>query len=256
MLKYELVDNQKQDWVVFVHGIAGSTLTWKKQVDDFSEKYNLLLLDLPGHGSNADNTIKKVDINKLNNGIKDTLDHVGIQKAHFVGMSLGTIVIASFATTYPQYIKSIVFGGAALAVNGIYRGCVRFVNGAKRILPYESMYKFFAWFMMPKQNHKKSRQIFIREAKKLDRKTMLAWIEYLTIALKPKAMIEKMAKLKLKVMFISGDEDHCFIGGTKTVIGLLKKANCHIIKHCGHICTIERAKEFNEYALKYIEAVA
>ena len=60
MLKYEIVNNQKQDWVVFVHGIAGSTLTWKKQVDDFSKQYNLLLLDLPGHGKNADNIIKKV----------------------------------------------------------------------------------------------------------------------------------------------------------------------------------------------------
>ena len=78
MLKYEIVDNAKEDWVVFVHGIAGSTLTWKKQVDDFSEKDNLLLLDLPGHGSNADNTIYKVDINKLNNGIKDTLSYFSL----------------------------------------------------------------------------------------------------------------------------------------------------------------------------------
>ena len=256
MLKYEIVNNQKQDWVVFVHGIAGSTLTWKKQVDDFSKQYNLLLLDLPGHGKNADNIIKKVDINKLNNGIKDTLDHVGIKKAHFIGMSLGTIVIASFATTYPQYIKSIVFGGAALAISGIYNGCVRFVNNAKRILPYKGMYKFFAWFMMPRKNHAKSRKIFLREAVKLNKKTMLAWIEYLTLALHPKALIEKMAKLKLKVMFISGDEDHCFIGGTKNILKNLKTAKCHIIKHCGHICTIERAKEFNEYALEYIGAVA
>ena len=256
MLKYEIVDNNKIDWVVFVHGIAGSTLTWKKQIEDFSKKYNLLLLDLPGHGSNADNIIKKVDINKLNNGIKETLDHIGIKKAHFVGMSLGTIVIASFATTFPEYIKSIVFGGAAIAVNGIYRGCIRFVNGAKKILPYKGMYKFFAWFMMPRKNHKKSRQIFVREAEKLDKKTMLAWIDYLKLALKSKPLIEKMAKLKLKVMFISGDEDHCFIGGTKGALQRFKKAKCHIIKKCGHICTIERAKEFNEYALEYIGAAA
>ncbi|MBQ2403904.1 MAG: hypothetical protein II280_00670, partial [Lachnospiraceae bacterium] len=73
MLKYEIIDNQKEEWVVFVHGIGGSTKTWGKQIEAFSEQYNLLLLDLPGHGLNADNVIYKVDADKLHNGIKDTL---------------------------------------------------------------------------------------------------------------------------------------------------------------------------------------
>lgn len=256
MLKYEIIDNNKTDWVVFVHGIAGSTLTWKKQIDDFSQKYNLLLLDLPGHGQNADNVIKKVDINKLNDGIKETLDYVGVKKAHFIGMSLGTIVIASFATTYPKYIKSIVFGGAALALKGIYKYCIRVVNSAKRILPYKGMYKFLAWFLMPRKNHEKSRKIFLREAVKLDRKTMLAWIEYLKLSLHPQKLIDKMAELKLKIMFITGDEDHCFIGGTRNILKKLKNAKHHVIRHCGHVCTIERYQEFNKCALKYIGAIA
>ena len=50
MLNYEIYDNKKENWVVFLHGIGGSTLTWKKQIEAFSEKYNLLLLDLQGHG--------------------------------------------------------------------------------------------------------------------------------------------------------------------------------------------------------------
>ena len=65
MLKYEIIDNQKEEWVVFVHGIGGSTKTWGKQIEAFSEQYNLLLLDLPGHGLNADNVIYKVDADKL-----------------------------------------------------------------------------------------------------------------------------------------------------------------------------------------------
>ena len=65
MLKYELIDNQKEEWIVFVHGIGGSTKTWKKQIDDFSEHYNLLLLDLPGHGLHASKIIRKVDAQKL-----------------------------------------------------------------------------------------------------------------------------------------------------------------------------------------------
>ena len=44
LLKYEIVDNNKEDWVVFIHGIGGSTKTWKKQVESFSKKFNLLFI--------------------------------------------------------------------------------------------------------------------------------------------------------------------------------------------------------------------
>ena len=57
MLKYEIIDNKAEEWVVFIHGIGGSTKTWNKQIDAFSENYNLLLLDLPGHGLNANKII-------------------------------------------------------------------------------------------------------------------------------------------------------------------------------------------------------
>ena len=146
MLKYKIVDNQKTDWVVFIHGIAGSTLTWKKQIEAFSQKYNLLLLDLPGHGENANIIVKKVDIKELNSNIKEILDFVGIKKAHFVGLSLGTIVIASFAVSYPSYIKSIVFGGSVIMLNNFYKCIVKTLNKIKKTLPYKFMYNFFAWF--------------------------------------------------------------------------------------------------------------
>ena len=70
MLKYEIIDNHAEEWVVFVHGLGGSTETWKKQIDSFSARYNLLLLDLPGHGRNAEHTIHKVDTQKLHAGIR------------------------------------------------------------------------------------------------------------------------------------------------------------------------------------------
>ena len=38
-----------RDWVVFVHGAGGSSSIWYKQVRDFREHFNVLLIDLRGH---------------------------------------------------------------------------------------------------------------------------------------------------------------------------------------------------------------
>ena len=253
MLKYEAIDNQKEEWVVFVHGIGGSTKTWKKQIEEFSEDYNLLLLDLPGHGLNADKTIHKVDSQLLHDGIRETLDHLQIDSAHFVGLSLGTIVIANFAVAYPDYVKTIILGGSSLKLKGIYKGAVMFANAIKRIVPYEFLYKFFAWFMMPKKHHEKSRLIFLREVVKLKKETMFAWIEYLKHTYYPDQLLNKLNQLGKRILLISGDEDHCFIAGAKSIARRMKSFEIRIIEKCGHICSIEKWKSFNQIALGYLK---
>lgn len=253
MLTYELIDNQKEDWVVFVHGIGGSTRTWGKQIDAFSEHYNLLLLDLPGHGLNADNIIKKVDSEKLHTGIKDTMDFLNIECAHFVGLSLGTIVIANFAVHHPEYVKSIILGGASLKVSGLYKGAVILADKIKHFVPYKFLYKFFAWFLMPRKNHKKSRKIFLREVVKLNKKTMFAWIEYLQFTLSPENILARLDEVKKNILIISGDEDHCFLRDAKALVDKMKSVEINIIEKCGHVCSIEKSSIFNHMALDFLK---
>ena len=254
MLTYEIVDNQADEWVVFIHGLGGSTATWKKQIESFSENYNLLLLDLPGHGRNAEKRIYKVDTQKLHDGIRETLDHLHIERAHFVGLSLGTIVIANFAIHYPDYVETIILGGSTLKLSGIYKRALILANRIKRLVPYEFLYQFFAWFMMPRKSHKKSRAIFLREVVKLHKETLFAWMDYLMCTLNPEKMLSKLDFLGKKILFISGAEDHCFIRDAKSIARKMKSTEIRIIKKCGHVCSIENWKAFNRIALEYLSA--
>ena len=47
----------------------------------------------------------------------------------------------------------------------------------KHVLPNHILYKLFAHIIMPKSNHKESRLMFIKEAKKLDRKVFNQWFK-------------------------------------------------------------------------------
>ena len=251
MLHYEVHDNNKDNWVVFVHGIGGSTKTWKRQIDDFSAKYNLLLLDLHGHGKSESGG--KVSVAMVNDEIKEVMDYLGISKADFVGMSLGTLVIAQFAIRYPQYVGSIVLGGAVLKVEGIYKCGMWLANHIKHMLPSHMTYSMFANIVIPAKWHKKSRKIFLSESKKLTRESFLSWMEYLSVSLHPKDMVEKLKALKIKIFFISGDRDTCFIDGVKHIVDELKNSKLKILENCGHVCTIERSQDFNKEALLFFD---
>ena len=255
MLRFQKYNNGFSSWVVFIHGIAGSTKTWKKQVASFNEKYNLLLIDLPGHGENAEREVTEVNEDLLNDSIREVLDYNGIISANFVGLSLGTLVVASFAIAYPSYVQSITYGGAVLNMHGIYKGCMRIANGLKKVIPYKPMYHFLAWFMLPKKNHLLSRQIFLREAVKLQKQTMYAWISYLAHTMKEfslKQVAGKLSALHIRQFFISGDEDHCFLKGIRELHEKLSDSTMYVIEKCGHICSIEKWEEFNRKVMGFI----
>ena len=83
-------------WVVFVHGAGGSSAIWFRQLKAYKKEYNVLLLDLRGHGKSNNLVQNFVDnnysFNNVSKDIIDVLDHNNITSAHFVGISLGTML--------------------------------------------------------------------------------------------------------------------------------------------------------------------
>ena len=119
--KYISDNSNNREWITFVHGAGGSSTIWFKQIKYFSKKYNLLLLDLRGHGKSKTIPMnpfkKKYTFNSITSDILEVLDKENIKKSHFVGISLGTILIRNFAEKYPTRVLSLIMGGAILKLN-------------------------------------------------------------------------------------------------------------------------------------------
>ena len=88
-----LCKNKDAGWITFVHVAGGSSTIWFKQIKYFSKKYNLLLLDLRGHGKSKSIPInpfkKKYTFDSITNDILEVINAEKIKKSHFVGIPLG-----------------------------------------------------------------------------------------------------------------------------------------------------------------------
>ena len=83
-------------WVTFVHGAGGSSSIWYKQIRDFKSDYNVLLIDLRGHGKSKKpiyEKLKSYSFDTIGDEVIDVLDHLKITSTHWVGISLCTIII-------------------------------------------------------------------------------------------------------------------------------------------------------------------
>ncbi|MDP5093430.1 MAG: alpha/beta hydrolase, partial [Polaribacter sp.] len=182
MLNYYLYSHKtSKEWVTFVHGAGGSSSIWFKQVRDFKKRFNVLILDLRGHG-NSKPTLKdtfnpKYTFDSITNDIVEVIEHLQIEKSHFIGISLGTILIRNLAEKRPELVKSMIMGGAIIKLN--FRSQILMKLGVifKSVVPYMLLYKLFAFIIMPKKNHKKSRLLFVNEAKKLYQKEFIRWFK-------------------------------------------------------------------------------
>src|SRR5690606_29974025 len=130
---------------------------------------NVLLVDLRGHGkSKASYSQKELyQFEEIAYDVIRTMDFLQIKKAHFVGISLGCIVIRAIDNLAPGRAASIILGGAVVQFNKRINALVGLARLLNSILPYMWLYKLNAWILIPSKKHAHSRKLFIREAIRL-----------------------------------------------------------------------------------------
>ncbi|MFD2907152.1 alpha/beta fold hydrolase [Flavobacterium ardleyense] len=258
MISYTIYKNESStEWVTFVHGAGGSSSIWFKQIRDFQKHFNVLLLDLRGHGNSnkqiKDAFIQKYTFESIANDIKEVIDHLKIETSHFVGISLGSIVIRQLAEMHPERVKTMILGGAILKMNFRSQILMRLGNTFKYVLPYLVLYKFFAFVIMPKKNHKNSRLLFINEAKKLYQKEFIKWFK-LTAEINPVLRWFRQVELDIPTLYVMGEEDYMFLPSVRQVVSNhIKTAELIVIQNSGHVVNVEQALLFNESVIAYLK---
>lgn len=259
MLHYSTYTNSKsKPWVTFVHGAGGSSSIWFKQIREFSKHFNVLMVDLRGHGKSKRSFLnafkKKYTFTSLAQDIMDVLDKEKIKSSHFVGISLGTILIRQIAETYPKRIKSMVMAGAIMKLNVRSQILMRFGNLFKSIVPYLWIYRLFAYIIMPKKNHKESRLLFVREAKKLYKKEFMRWYK-LTSDLNPLLKLFRQIDIKIPTLYLMGREDYMFLPSIKQISKSQKLSQLSVVENSGHVVNVDQPIEFNNRAISFIRSL-
>lgn len=259
MINYTVYENRSSDqWVTFVHGAGGSSSIWFKQIRDFQKHFNVLLLDLRGHGNSKQHTSfknpfqRKYTFESIALDVIEVINHLKIESSHFVGISLGTIIIRQLAEMHPERVKSMIMGGAILKMNFRSQILMQVGNIFKYVLPYLVLYRLFAFIIMPKANHKHSRLLFINEAKKLYQKEFIKWFK-LTAEINPVLRWFRQVELNIPTFYIMGEEDYMFLPSVRKVVeSHYKTAKLYVVEKCGHVVNVEQASVFNTQVLNFL----
>ncbi|PYZ96375.1 2-succinyl-6-hydroxy-2,4-cyclohexadiene-1-carboxylate synthase [Alteribacter lacisalsi] len=255
MLHYKTYPHRtSREWVVFLHGLGGSSSIWFKQIKAFREHYNLLLVDLRGHGKSKGRLpdLDSYDFKHLSREVLEVLDHQNISKAHFVGISLGSVVINTINLLSPQHVQSMVLGGAITRFNLRSRLLIHLGDAFKKVLPYMWLYKLFAGILMPRKNHAHSRRLFTKEATEMGQKEFIRWFQ-ITKKVEPLHQEVSLSAASRPKLYLMGSEDYMFLPLVKEDTDESKNETLSTIEGSGHVCNMDKPKEFNKKALAFFQ---
>ena len=86
--------------VILIHGLASSIYTWSEVIGPLSQGFDVIALDLTGFG--ASTQPKDLAFDDFPGTLLGLMDSLGIEKAHFVGNSMGGGIALVLAARQPS----------------------------------------------------------------------------------------------------------------------------------------------------------
>ena len=128
-------DDRGPETLLLIHGMAGSSATWRNVIPKLAANYRVVAPDLLGHGLSA-KPRGDYSLGAFAVWLRDLLDQLGIPRATVVGQSLGGGIAMQFAYQHRDRCDRVVLigsGGLGPELNWMLR--LLSAPGAELLLP-------------------------------------------------------------------------------------------------------------------------
>jgi pimeloyl-ACP methyl ester carboxylesterase len=253
--------------IVLIHGMAGSSRTWREVMPLLAREYTVVAPDLLGHGESA-KPLGDYSLGAYASGLRDLLvGALGIERATLVGQSLGGGVAMQLAYQHPELCERLVLvgsGGLGREVSWILR--LLTLPAAEYVMPL-----VFPRFLRERGNRVSE---FLRErgiraphvaemwqayASLTESENRHAFVRTLRAVIDPGGQtVSATDRLYLAAavptLILWGDHDHVIpVEHAYRAHELMKGSRLEIFEGAGHFLHLEEPLKFVEVLCEFIE---
>ncbi|MEN6622497.1 MAG: alpha/beta hydrolase [Smithella sp.] len=234
-----------QQSLIFIHGSGGDHTSWVYQYARLNNQFNIVAVDLPGHGSSTGNGAKNLDQYCV--WIKKLLDVLQLKNPVLIGHSLGAAITLKVALQYPEIVNAIVpvGGGIKMPVN------TDLLTGLKtnpsRIID------LFCNFSLAPENRPKLLEALKKSLYKINVDVMYDDL----CACNDLDLTDNIDKINLQGLILCGMKDKMTPAQFSCEIAArIKGARLSLIGGAGHMVMLEKPEEFNKVLCEFASSIS
>lgn len=261
-LYYE--DSGSGEALLFVHEFAGDYRSWEPQVRHFLSDYRCITFNARGYPPSdvpTDESLYSQD--RARDDIRVIMDHLGIDKAHVIGHSMGAFATLHFGFEYPDRARSLVLAGCGYGAHPDEKE--RFLDLTQRTAQMfrddgiEAAARQYAQSPGRGQfQHKDPRGFAEFEAMLAEHSAEGSALTMLNVQrLRPSLwdLQDKLKALRLPTLIITGDEDQPCLDPGVFMKRLIPNAGLAMVPMSGHTLPAEEPCLFNAAVERFLNSV-
>ena len=230
------------DAVVMIHGLGGTSNTFTPQME-VAGRMRAIRPDLPGSGRSRANGA--ISIQSFVDRVAAAARALGVERAHFVGHSMGTIVCCHLAAQHPSLVRSLALFGPLLAPSDTAR---KGLHDRARKAREEGMAPIADAIVQSatSADTKSSQPVTVALVREfLMRQDAEGYAQ--TCEALAAAEPADLGRVRCRALLITGDEDAIAPpSGARAMAERMDTAQTIILNRCGHWTGLERAREVND----------
>lgn len=243
--------------VICLHGGGPGASGWsnfKQNVPAIAAEYRMILMDMPNFGRSDMVVFDQGRLGHCAGVIAGLMDALDIERAHFIGNSMGAQSILKFAIDHPARIDRLVAMGNNSFQHGFFMP--RPAEGIKVIANYyrgdgPTMEKMETLIRTLVYDSSFLTEDIIRERYEASARPEVVEL-WTNNPPRGEDISFQLNKVECPILFVWGAEDRfSSLDSGLTMVKICRNAEIHIFPRCGHWAQVERTAEFDELALSF-----
>ncbi|MBU1743341.1 MAG: alpha/beta hydrolase [Proteobacteria bacterium] len=230
--------------LVFIHGSGGNHTDWIRQFTPLQNKFNIAVMDLPGHGQ-SDGPGEE-DVPAYVAWVKKFLEGFGIEKPVLIGHSLGAAICLVFAIRHGDAASAVVAvgGGSRMPVNPII------LEGLKQ--DPAAIIGLAAKFSIAKENRERLSGFITENLSRANPETIYGDF----FACSRLDIAEAVAGIRIPALILCGAEDKMTPPALSEYLrDHIPGAGLALIPGAGHFVMLENPEAFNAALADFVNAL-
>jgi len=251
-INYELSGRKDAPVVVLSHSLGSSLVMWNPQMDSLEPHFQVLRYDIRGHG-NSDAPSEAYILELLGDDAIGLMDALGIDKVHWVGLSMGGMIGQCLALNHPHRLRSLALCDTSAIIpedaQPIWKERLKTLRdkGVGALLQ-ETMERWFtpSFLILNSQMLSIIRKQFLATSVE----GYIGCVE----AIRKLNYLDRLAEIKIPTLILVGEDDPGTpVAASKAMHERIPNSKLVVLQSARHLSNVEQSEAFNATLIKFLK---